>query len=155
MVLGWSLFYIVSQSSALHSKWLLLLKIEMSLVINFCFITHKMNWNVNCSYMYMAISSLTYIMGFSVRFFSASLFSLGISWEKKITSQSVAQLKWSFGGPLSKLCVTPPFAINFRCQIKNQVSDYRLLWASSLHVITLLFDIRKCPWEQCRIYHCA
>jgi hypothetical protein len=28
---------------------------------------------------------------------------------------------------LSKLCVTLPFSINFRCQIKNQVSDYRLL----------------------------
>jgi hypothetical protein len=23
------------------------------------------------------------------------------------------------GGPLSKLCVTPPFSINFRCQIEN------------------------------------
>jgi hypothetical protein len=32
---------------------------------------------------------------------------------------------------LSKLCVTPPFSINFRCQIENQVSDYRLLGASS------------------------
>jgi hypothetical protein len=52
---------------------------------------------------------------------------------KKFTSKSVAQkfeLKWN--GPLSKLCVTPPFCINFRCQIKNQVSDYRLLGASSL-----------------------
>ena len=37
------------------------------------------------------------------------------------------------GGPLSKLCVTPPFSINFRCQIENQVSDYRLLGASSLY----------------------
>jgi hypothetical protein len=36
------------------------------------------------------------------------------------------------GGPLSKVCVTPPFSINFRCQIENQVSDYRLLGASSL-----------------------
>jgi hypothetical protein len=33
------------------------------------------------------------------------------------------------GGPLSKLCVTPPFSINFKCQIENQVSDYRLLGA--------------------------
>jgi hypothetical protein len=33
------------------------------------------------------------------------------------------------GGPLSKLCATPPFSINFRCQIENQVSDYRLLGA--------------------------
>jgi hypothetical protein len=37
------------------------------------------------------------------------------------------------GGPLSKLCVTPPFSINFRCQIENQVSDYRLLGTSSLN----------------------
>jgi hypothetical protein len=37
----------------------------------------------------------------------------------------------SLGGPLSKLCVTPPFSINFRCQIENQASDYRLLGASS------------------------
>jgi hypothetical protein len=53
---------------------------------------------------------------------------------KKITSKSVAQkfeLKQSFGGPLSKLCATPPFSINFKCQIKNQVSDYRILGASS------------------------
>jgi hypothetical protein len=41
-------------------------------------------------------------------------------------------LKWSLGGPLSKLCVTPSFSINLRCQIENQVSDYRLLGASSL-----------------------
>jgi hypothetical protein len=96
----------------------------------------------------MAIRSLAYIMGFSVRFFSASLIRFGILWEQKITSTFVAQkfeLKWSFGGPLSKLCVTPAFSINFRCQIKNQVSDYRLLGASSLHVITLLLDIKKCP----------
>jgi hypothetical protein len=32
MVLGWSHFNIVSDSPALHSKWLLLLKIEISLV---------------------------------------------------------------------------------------------------------------------------
>jgi hypothetical protein len=32
MVLGWSPFNIVSDSPALHSKWLLLLKIEISLV---------------------------------------------------------------------------------------------------------------------------
>jgi hypothetical protein len=36
MVLGWPPFYIVSDSLVLHSKWLLLLKIEISLVINFC-----------------------------------------------------------------------------------------------------------------------
>jgi hypothetical protein len=42
------------------------------------------------------------------------------------------ELKLSLGGPLSKLCVTLPFSINFRCQIENQVSDYRFLGASSL-----------------------
>ena len=41
MVLGWSPLNIVSDSPALHSKWLLLLKIEMSLVVNFCFITNQ------------------------------------------------------------------------------------------------------------------
>ena len=42
------------------------------------------------------------------------------------------------GGPLSKLCVTPSFSINFRCQIENQVSDYRLLGASSFVKISLI-----------------
>ena len=64
----------------------------------------KMNSNFNCSY--MAMSSLTYILGFSVS---------------------------SLGGPLSKLCVTPPFSINLICQIENQVCDYRLLEASSFY----------------------
>jgi hypothetical protein len=41
MVVGWSLFNIVSDSAALHSKWLLLPKIEISLVVNFCFITNQ------------------------------------------------------------------------------------------------------------------
>jgi hypothetical protein len=52
------------------------------------------------------------------------------NYEIKITSKSFPQkfeLKWTLGGPLSKLCVTPPFSINFRCQIENQESDYRLL----------------------------
>jgi hypothetical protein len=44
------------------------------------------------------------------------------------------ELKWSLGGPLSKLCVTPPFSINFRFQIKSQVSDFRPLWASSFRI---------------------
>jgi hypothetical protein len=36
----WSPFNIVSDSPALHSKWLLLLKIEISLVVSFRFITN-------------------------------------------------------------------------------------------------------------------
>jgi hypothetical protein len=78
----------VSDSPALHSKWLLLLKIEISLVINFCFITHQNELNFNCSY--MAISSLTYIMGFSVRFFQPD-YSFWNIMKKEITSKSVAQ----------------------------------------------------------------
>jgi hypothetical protein len=90
-----------------------------------------MNSNFNCNYMTM--SSLAYILGFSVRFFQP-VYSVWEYYEIKITSKSFAQkfeLKWSLGGPLSKLCVTPPFSINFRCQIENKVSDYRLLGASS------------------------
>jgi hypothetical protein len=45
------------------------------------------------------------------------------------------------GGPLSKLCVTPPFSINFRCQIENQVSDYRLLFKDAIAFIISLFEI--------------
>jgi hypothetical protein len=41
MVVGGSLFNIVSDSTAFHSKWLLLPKIEISLVVNFCFITDQ------------------------------------------------------------------------------------------------------------------
>ena len=41
MVLGWFPFNFVSDILALHSKWLLLLKIEISLVVNFCFITNQ------------------------------------------------------------------------------------------------------------------
>ena len=94
----------------------------------------------------MAMSSLTYVLGFSVRFFSASLFRLGIL--------------WSLGGPLSKLCVTPPFSINFRCQIENQVSDYRLLGASScwpLLFILLLLTIIVYPFivdHYCLSFYC-
>jgi hypothetical protein len=118
-----------------------------------------MNSNFNCSY--MAMSSLTYILGFSVSFFQPD-YSVWEYYEIKITSKSFAQkfeLKWSLGGPLSKLCVPPPFSINFRCQIENQVSDYRLLGASMsktlyyyfLYIIWLsvLSNINQ-PWTEVR-----
>jgi hypothetical protein len=41
MVLEWSLFNVMPDSAGLHSKWLLLPKIEISLVVNFCFITNQ------------------------------------------------------------------------------------------------------------------
>jgi hypothetical protein len=65
------------------------------------------------------------------------------------SSKSFAQkfeLKWSLGGPLSKLCVKPPFSINFRCQIENQVSDYRLMGASSF--TNLHTDLNQ-TWQKC------
>jgi hypothetical protein len=43
-----------------------------------------------------------------------------------------------FGWPTFKLRATPPFSINFRCQIENQVSDYRLLGASSYMIISTM-----------------
>jgi hypothetical protein len=65
--LEWSLggtpFNIVSDTSALHSKWLLLLKIYISLVVNCALLQIKMNSNFNCSY--IAMSGLTCILGFS------------------------------------------------------------------------------------------
>jgi hypothetical protein len=93
----------------------------------------KMNSKFNCSY--MAMSTLSYILGFSVRF-SQPIYSVYEYYEIKITSKSFVrkfELKRSLGGPLSKLCVALPFLfINFRCPIENQVNDYRFLGASSL-----------------------
>jgi hypothetical protein len=89
-----------------------------------------MSSHFNCSY--MAMSSLTYILGFSVRCFQP-VYSVQDYYEIKITSKSFAQkfeLKWSLGVPLSKVCVSPPFSINFRCQIENQ-------WSISQKVVGL------------------
>jgi hypothetical protein len=41
MVLGWVPFKFVSDSPALHSRWLLLLKIEISSIVRFCFSTSQ------------------------------------------------------------------------------------------------------------------
>jgi hypothetical protein len=41
MVLGWVSFKIVSDRSALHSRWLLLLKIEISSIVHCCFIINQ------------------------------------------------------------------------------------------------------------------
>jgi hypothetical protein len=71
---------------------------------------------------------LSIYSGFFCEIFAACLFRLRILWDKN-------QLKWSLGGPLSKLCVTPSFSINLRCQIENQARDCRLLWAFSLKLI--------------------
>jgi hypothetical protein len=58
-MLNYSLPCSVSDSPALHSRWLLLLKIEMSSIVHCCF---NISQNELCSY--IAMSSLTYILGF-------------------------------------------------------------------------------------------
>jgi hypothetical protein len=47
-------------------------------------------------------------------------------------------LIWFSGFRGEDLNVIPPFSINFRCQIENQVSDYRLLGASSFFLKSVL-----------------
>jgi signal transduction histidine kinase len=58
------------------------------------------------------------------------------SWQQllKIDISSIIILAEMIFGPLSKLCATPPFSLNFRSQIGNQVSDYRLPVASALDI---------------------
>ena len=90
-------------------------KIGISLVVNFS--------NFNCSY--MAMSSLTYIL-FFVRSHQ-NLLLRNLSWNDLRLAH------------FQIMCNTP-FSINFRCQIENQVSDYRLLWASSFNW-----------WSKCRL----
>ena len=135
MVLRWSPFNSVSYSPALHSKWLLLLKIEISLVVIFCFITNQNELKFNCSY--MAMSSLTYILGFSVRFFQPVYSVLGTLWDKIHIKIFYSEI-WGemiFEWPTFKImCNTPIFYFNFRCQIEKQVSDYRLLGAFNFMV---------------------
>jgi hypothetical protein len=90
-----------------------------------------MNSNFNCSY--MAMSSLTYILGFSVRFFSASLFRLGILCDKNHIKIFCSEIwvEMIFGWPTFKIMCNTPIFYQLRCQIENQVSDYRLVGASS------------------------
>jgi hypothetical protein len=59
-----------------HSRWLLLLKIEISSIVHCCFIINQAELKFNCSY--MAMSSLTYIPGFSVKFSFYRLCSHGL-----------------------------------------------------------------------------
>jgi hypothetical protein len=46
MVLGWVPFKIVSDSPALHLRWLLLLKIEISSIVYCCFSINQNDLNV-------------------------------------------------------------------------------------------------------------
>ena len=76
-------------------------------------------------------------------FFLSQLIPIRHLWRK----QSKFELKWYVVGPLLKLCVTLPFSINFRSKIENQVSDYMLLWGSSLLEVLVQFienDKKSC-----------
>ena len=123
MVLGWSPFNSVSDSPALHSKWLLLLKIEMSLVVNFSFITNHWTQILTAAIWQWVVEHIFWVF----------LWDLGILWDKNHIKIFCSEIwvEMIFGWPTFKICVTPPFSINFRSQIENQVSDYRLLGASS------------------------
>ena len=69
MVLVWVPFKIVSDSPALHSRWLLLLKIEISSIVHCCF---SISQN-NCSY--MAKNSLAYVRGLCLKFFFQPIYT--------------------------------------------------------------------------------
>ena len=85
MVPGWVPFKNVSDSSALHSRWLLLLKIEISSIVHCCF-SFKSKWaKIYCKY--IARSNLTYVYSgfFCEIFLSADFYrlcKLGIFWWK-------------------------------------------------------------------------
>jgi hypothetical protein len=93
----------------------------------------KMNSNFNCSY--MAMSSLTYILGFSGRFFSASLFHLEMLWDKNHIKIFCLEIwvKMILDGPLSKLCVTPikMWKVNGQ-QMPSDGKSSHCLWQSEL-----------------------
>ena len=83
----------------------------------------------------MAKSSFNIYIGFFCEIFSASLFRLGILWDKNHIKIFCSEIwvEMIFGWPTFKImCNTPIF-----CQIENQVSDYKLLGASSLNSIFL------------------
>ena len=94
-----------------------------------------MSLNFNCSYMVMSSST-------NLPFFYSKFIQIKHIMKKKITSKSSAkkfELKWSLVDQLSKLFVPLPISINFRGQIENQVSDYRLLGASSFPSVPWYF----------------
>jgi hypothetical protein len=66
-------FKILSDSPALHSRRLLLLKIEISSIVHCCFSISQNELKFNCSY--MARCSLTYVPVFSVKFFFQPIYT--------------------------------------------------------------------------------
>ena len=118
MVLVWVPLKIVSDSPALHSRWLLLLKIEISSIVHCCF---SISQN-NCSY--MARSSLAYVRCFCLKFFFQPIYTdyanlayfdkrshLNLLLWNRWTKWNQTWQWWSLGGSLSKLCPSAPSCI--------------------------------------------
>ena len=79
-------------------------------------------------------SNFNIYSGFFCEIFSASLFHVGILWDKNHIKIFCSEIwvEMIFGWPTFKImCNTPIFYFNFRCLIENQASNYRLLGASS------------------------
>ena len=74
MLLGWSLFKIMSDSPALHLRWLLLLKIKKSFIYC-CFIISQNESNFYCSYMALSIQHIFF-------FFSNFIPLKNLSWNE-------------------------------------------------------------------------
>jgi hypothetical protein len=117
MLLGWSLFKIMSDSPALHLRWLLLLKIKKSFIYC-CFIISQNESNFTAATWHWVFN----ISSFFQQFYTTKKF----------------ELKWALVGELSKLFVTLPFSLSFRSQIENQVSNCKLLRASSFMCFELI-----------------
>ena len=126
MVPGWVPFKFVSNSPTLHSRWLLLLKIEISSISIAALVEVKMTSNFNCSY--MARNSLTYILGFSVKYFFSRFIPimqvrhilikkshLNLLLWNRWTKLNQTWQEWSLGRSLSKLCPTAPPSIQDGC----------------------------------------
>ena len=136
MVPGWVPFKIVSDSSALHSRWLLLLKIEISSIVHCCF-SFKSKWAqiVYCSY--IARGRLTYIPGFSVKFFLQPIFTdyrrclavIGHSFNKYI-------LKWQIQyGIFNYLSFIEMFLSDDGHRKTIDIIDSKLAWKSAVNVL--------------------
>ena len=77
--LGGPLLKLCPTVPTLHSRWLIWLKIEIASIVHCCFVIKTiMSSTFNCSY--MSMSSLTYILIFSVKFFVHPMYTDYANW---------------------------------------------------------------------------
>jgi hypothetical protein len=79
----------MSDEPTLHSRWRLILQIEMSLIVFGALLLIIISANITSSYMVMV--TLTYMSDFSVHVFFQWTYIDSAYFEKKITLQSSAQ----------------------------------------------------------------